>query len=167
VCAKHLHFSAKFTSQKATVFKITNYISQLWFYFLSHLPVTELCLQLLAKFYVCGVDKAPAARVSRLSGLHQAHRVLTFIMDSFGLDSDLGDFAVTSVTIVIVDSRSCLRHCSTRVILFSFVADWYRIWLGMITDCINRVRERGTGGDYMVRSFMISVPLQIFFGWSN
>jgi hypothetical protein len=33
----------------------------------------------------------------------------------------------------------------------------------MITDCINRVRERGTGGDYMVRSLMISVPLQIFF----
>jgi hypothetical protein len=80
------------------------------------------------------------------------------------MDSDLGDFAFPSQTVVIVDSRSCLRHCSTRVILFSFVAKWYLIWLRMITDCINRARKRGTGGDYMVRSFMISVPLQIFFG---
>ena len=85
-------------------------------------------------------------RVSRLSGVHQAHRVLKFIVDSFGLDSDLGDFAITSLTVVIFDSRSCLRHCSTRVILFSFVAERCRIWLGMITDCINRVRERGTAG---------------------
>ena len=52
-------------------------------------------------------------------------------------------------------------------ILFSFVAEWYRIWLRMITECIKRVRERGTGGDYMVRNFKISVPLQIFFSWSN
>jgi len=119
---------------------------------------------MLAKFYVCGVYSAPVARVSILSGVPQAHRVLTFIVDSFGLDSDLGDFAVTSLTVVIVDSRCCLRHCSTRVILFSFVAEWYRIWLRMITDCINRVRERGTGGYYMVRSFTNSVPLQIFSG---
>lgn len=73
---------------------------------------------MLAKFYVCGEGTAPAARVPLLSWVPQAHRVLTFIVDFFGLDSDLGDFAVTSLTVIIVDSRSCLRHCSTRVIFF-------------------------------------------------
>jgi hypothetical protein len=137
VPAKRVQFSTKFTSQKALVFINTSYTSQLWLFSLSCLHVTVFSLQLLAKFYVCGVDKALAARVSLLSGVPKTYIVLKLIVDSIGLDSVLGDFAVTSVTVVIVDSRSCLRHCSTRVILFSFVAERYRIWLGMFPDCIN------------------------------